>query len=311
MLDAMPQLTAVPTRETRFRGTCDGSTRWTGGVHTLSRVRAAIACLVLLCCSVDGVMSEEGGAGKIVRILELRVPSMSISPVFVNALNAGFNASLWSRNYTLANGFRVERIVKDMEIHGGANAINEAMAQHEGILLVQGPIGAEPLHYSLPALKKHNLVSFAPFSGSSEFRTWNPHLYFVRTDPAAELLALLRYAVDKLRMLRLGFMYLQNMMFGDSEYAHATELLDAIDYKFCGVFTVESSVTGSADDGVFNATWEEFAATRPQAVIVFGLPYKDTVKFIKRMLTDERTAGAYLLCPGVLQENLLGTWREA
>ncbi|KEG05204.1 putative receptor-type adenylate cyclase, partial [Trypanosoma grayi] len=173
-----------------------------------------------------------------------RVPSMSLSPAFLNAINAGFNASLWSRNHTVANGLRVERIVKDMEVHGGVDAINEAMKEDNDILLVQGRIGAESLHRSLPALEEHNLVSFAPITGSTSLRNWNPHLYFLRTDPAAELLALLRYAVNELRVLRLGFMYLQNVSFGDSEYEHATELLDDIDYELCCVFTLESSLTG-------------------------------------------------------------------
>ncbi|KEG06936.1 receptor-type adenylate cyclase [Trypanosoma grayi] len=311
MVDAMPQLAAVPTRETRRWGTCDGSTRWTGGVSTLSVVRAAIACLVLLCYGVDGAMPEEGGEQEVVKILELRVPSLPLPPSLLHAVNAGFNASLWSRNYTVANGLRVKRIVKDMEVHGGVEAINEAMEEHDDILLVQGRIGDEALHHLLPALEEHNLVSFAPLTGSSMVRNWNPHLYFVRADPAAELLALLRYAVNELRMWRLGFMYLQNVSFGDSEYTHATELLDDIDYELCCVFALESSLTGSADDGVFNATWEEFAATRPQAVIVFGAPVKDTAKFVTRMLTDKRTAGAYLLAPSLIQGLILSEWRKA
>ncbi|KEG07896.1 receptor-type adenylate cyclase, partial [Trypanosoma grayi] len=310
-LDAVPKLAAVPTREIRRWGKCDGGTRWTGGVNTLSVVRAAIACVVLLCYGVDGVMSEEGRAQERVKILELRVPSMSLSPALYNAMNAGFNASLWSRNYTLADGFRVERIVKEMEVHGGADAIKEAMKEHKDILLLQGPVGDEPLYHSLAALKEHDLVSFAPLTGSSIVRNWNPHLYFVRTDPAAELLALIHYAVNELRMWRLGFMYLQNVSFGDYEYTRTLDLLNDMDYELCGVFTLKSSLTKSTDDGVFNATWEEFAATRPQAVIVFGAPLKDTAKFVTRMLTDERTAGACLLLPGTLQDGLLETWREA
>ncbi|ORC83534.1 receptor-type adenylate cyclase, partial [Trypanosoma theileri] len=78
-----------------------------------------------------------------------------------------------------------------------------------------------------------------------------------------------------------------------------------------GVFTVKSSISEPADDAVFNATWEAFADTRPQAVIVFGAPINDTAKFIMRMLTDERTAGAYLLGPLAVQDMLLSVWREA
>ncbi|RNF19354.1 receptor-type adenylate cyclase, partial [Trypanosoma conorhini] len=44
---------------------------------------------------------------------------------------------------------------------------------------------------------------------------------------------------------------------------------------------------------------------------VFGWPAADSNKFIKRMLTDGRTADAYMLAPIVLQEALLDYWRAA
>ncbi|RNE95693.1 receptor-type adenylate cyclase, partial [Trypanosoma conorhini] len=44
---------------------------------------------------------------------------------------------------------------------------------------------------------------------------------------------------------------------------------------------------------------------------MLGSPIEDTAQFIKRMLTDRRTAGAYLLAPIVMQPFLLSTWRAA
>ncbi|EKF28280.1 receptor-type adenylate cyclase, putative, partial [Trypanosoma cruzi marinkellei] len=82
-------------------------------------------------------------------------------------------------------------------------------------------------------------------------------------------------------------------------------------YELSGVFSVESSWTGGAEKEVFEAAWEAFADTRPQAVIVFGPRINDTVKFVGRMLTDRRTAGAYLLAPLVLQDLVLRVWRGA
>ncbi|KEG07006.1 receptor-type adenylate cyclase, partial [Trypanosoma grayi] len=185
------------------------------------------------------------------------------------------------------------------------------MEEHKDIIALQGIIIDDIVRLATPALEKYSLVAFAPITGSGAVREWNPNLYFLRADPKGELLALIRYSLSFLRVYRLGFMYLQNVAFGDEEYTHAVKLLAMVGYELCGVFTLESSLTGSADDGVFNATWEEFAATRPQAVIVFGAPVKDTAKFITRMLTDKRTAGAYLLSPGVLQDFVVSTWREA
>ncbi|EKF27244.1 receptor-type adenylate cyclase, putative, partial [Trypanosoma cruzi marinkellei] len=107
-------------------------------------------------------------------------------------------------------------------------------------------------------------------------------------------------------------MYLQGVSFGDREYAHAQRVMLGMGYELSGVFSVESSVTGGgAEKEVFEAAWEAFADTRPQAVIVFGSPIKDTVKFVGRMLTDRRTAGAYLLAPLVLQDLVLRVWRGA
>ncbi|RNE97080.1 receptor-type adenylate cyclase [Trypanosoma rangeli] len=121
-----------------------------------------------------------------------------------------------------------------------------------------------------------------------------------------ELLALLRFAVTRLRVLRLGFMYLQNVSFGDRECKLAQRVMSGMGYKLSGVFTVKSSLTGEADPKEFDAAWERFAVTRPQAVIVFGSPLSDTAKFIVKMLTDDRTASAYLLVPSALQERCCG-----
>ncbi|KAF8300135.1 putative receptor-type adenylate cyclase [Trypanosoma cruzi] len=106
-------------------------------------------------------------------------------------------------------------------------------------------------------------------------------------------------------------MYLQGVSFGDREYAQAQRVMSRMGYELSGVFSVESSVTGVARKEVFDAAWEAFAETRPQAVIVFGSPINDTAEFVRRMLTDRRTAGAYLLAPSVLQDLVLRVWRAA
>ncbi|EKF31954.1 receptor-type adenylate cyclase, putative, partial [Trypanosoma cruzi marinkellei] len=182
----------------------------------------------------------------------------------------------------------------------------------KNVLALVGQQSEEFLRLVLPLLWKYELVSFAPFTGSSFLRGWNPNLYFLRADPAAELLALLRYASTHLHLLRLGFMYLQGVSFGDREYEQAQRVMLGMGYNLSGVFSVESSATGGgAEKEVFEAAWEAFADTRPQAVIVFGPPIQDTAKFITRMLTDNRTAGAYLLAPLMLQDLFLGLWHNA
>ncbi|KEG05636.1 receptor-type adenylate cyclase, partial [Trypanosoma grayi] len=226
-------------------------------------------------------------------------------------LNAGLRASLLSRNYLVSDGVRV-RII-EVEAHASVFAmeVEDAVRVHKNLLTVLSFYGDDQVRYAMPALVKHGLVSFAPFTASSLIRRWSPNLYFVRADPLSELVTLLRYSVNRLRVRRLGFMYLQDVGFGDPEYQLAMKLMTQMSSEPCGVFTLKSSVTGAADDAVFKDVWEKFANTLPQAVIVFGAPVNDTAKFVRNMLTDGRTRQAHLLGPYALQETLLSTWRQA
>ncbi|EKF26361.1 receptor-type adenlyate cyclase, putative, partial [Trypanosoma cruzi marinkellei] len=188
------------------------------------------------------------------------------------AFFSGMNASLWVRNYTFAEGVCVEVVEKE-EVQEDKIAVLEKEMKEENVLALVGKQSHEFIQLVLPLLEKYDLVSFVPFTGSSVLRGWYPNLYLVRAEPAAELLALVRYALVKLRVLQLGFMYLQGVNFGDSEYAEAQRVLSKSNLTFSGVFTVDSSATGSgAKKEVFDAAWEAFADTRPQAVIVFALP---------------------------------------
>ncbi|PWU99315.1 putative receptor-type adenylate cyclase [Trypanosoma cruzi] len=227
------------------------------------------------------------------------------------AFYSGMNASLWARNCTVAEGVRVEVVEKEEVQEGNIAILEEEIRKDKNVLALVGKQSGEFLQLVLPLLKKYDLVSFAPFTGSSLVRGWNPNLYFVRADPAVELLALLRHAWTHLRVHRLGFMYLQGVSFGDREYAQAQRVMLGMGYNLSGVFTVKSSMSRGAKKEVFDAAWKAFAKTQPQAVIVFGPPIQDTVKFIKRMLTDYRTAGAYLLAPLMLQDFFLRAWQGA
>ncbi|RNE97680.1 receptor-type adenylate cyclase, partial [Trypanosoma conorhini] len=217
--------------------------------------------------------------------------------------------ALWSRNFTAADDVHIEVISKVATMETSGAAVDKAVKADKDILLLAGVIGDTAFLHSLPAAKQNSLVSFAPFTGSTLVRGWNPNVYFVRADPATELLALLRYAVAELRVLRLGFMYLQGVSFGDREYEQAQSVMSAMGYALSGVFTVKRAAQGGADNREFDEAWDQFAATRPQAVIVFGSPYPETRKFIEKMLTDRSTAGAYLLAPSAVQDAVLGVWR--
>ncbi|PBJ69664.1 receptor-type adenylate cyclase [Trypanosoma cruzi cruzi] len=246
-----------------------------------------------------------------VKVLTLNVTDLPIPAYITESLHHGFVAALWSRNYVVGDNVRVTLINKSTTMTESGKAIEEALKANPSIFILANAIGDTTLQYYLPVITNRKIVSFAPFTGSTLVRQWNQHLYFVRADPLAELFALIRYALAQLRVRRLGFMYLEGVSFGDEEYDETKKLMTRFGYNLSGVFAVKSSLTHEAENSVFDAAWEAFANTMPQAVIVFGSPIKDTEKFIKRMLTDNRTAGAYLLVPSAVQDITVETWRSA
>ncbi|ORC86661.1 receptor-type adenylate cyclase, partial [Trypanosoma theileri] len=292
----------------------------TGVAHCCGRTYfRPLLCLTALLCLIhllvytphSALCQGTGIKNDTVKLLAFRLIDYPVSANLINGIDAGFNASLFSYNFTTVEGVRVEIILKETAIAKIGATVDDAINEHPEIMAVQGPFGDAPLSYAMSAIKKHNLVAFGPLTISSNVRTWDPNLYFVRPDPGAELLAMVRHAIGSLRVRRLGFMYLQGVAYGDLEYVQLLNVLSKIGYELSSVFTVKSSLTVPAEDALFNATWEAFADTRPQAVLIFGSPLQDTAKFIQRMLTDKRTAGAYLLGPSGVQEMLVRVWRRA
>ncbi|KAH9601048.1 Leucine-binding protein domain [Trypanosoma melophagium] len=245
------------------------------------------------------------------KLLVLRVTDSPVSKDAVNGINAGLNASLWSRNFNVADGIRIEIVTKETTVAAVSDTVDKALTEDPNILALRGPFGDETLIDVLPVLSKHGAVAFSPVTGSTTARVWSPNVYFIRVEPAAELRALLWYAIGHLRVRRLGFMYLQKVSYGEEEYKEAVQIMSGMGYELSGVFTMSGLSDKSPKDPVFEAAWEKFAETRPQAVIVFGVPSALTEEFIMRMLTDRRTAGAYLLGRTDVQELMLRVWRQA
>nr|CAA09919.2 adenylyl cyclase [Trypanosoma cruzi] len=261
--------------------------------------------LLLALFSPQGAISQAAVTDIHVRLWLMRKINQSSLKDTALAFYSGMNASLWARKFIVVEGVRVEVVEKEEVQEDNIAALEEDIRKDENVLALVGMQSQGFLRLVLPLLKKYDLVSFAPFTGSSLLSGWNPNLYLVRAEPAAELLALLRHALANMHVIRVGFMYLQGVSFGDGEYAQAQRMMSERNLTFSGVFSVESSVTGGAKKEVFDAAWEKFADTRPQAVIAFAPPIQDTIKFIGRMLTDRRTAGAYILLPLILQDLVL------
>ncbi|ESL08875.1 receptor-type adenylate cyclase [Trypanosoma rangeli SC58] len=257
----------------------------------------SLLVLLLLMFAPHSAASKSAVSKAHVKVLQMRGSDLTSPKAMVTAFYTGVNASLWAHNSASADDVCVEVVRRDAKMSEFVAVLEDAMQKENGTLALLTQFGDTYLNAVLPVLPRFDLVAFAPFTGSSAVRGWNPNVYFVRADPVAELLALLRHAVIQMRVLRLGFMYLQGSFFGDNEYKQARRVMSEMGYTFCGVFTVSIFSTGEAAPKEFEAAWKRFAATRPQAVIVFGSPIPDTKKFITKMLTDGRTAGAYLLAP--------------
>ncbi|CBH16851.1 expression site-associated gene 4 (ESAG4) protein, putative [Trypanosoma brucei gambiense DAL972] len=268
---------------------------------------APLPVLLLLLLSVMCVKAD----------IEIEVFSLlhhqKIEKRFVEAVNAGFNASMTSRRWKTAPSVHVKVMHPFTPSASPISGFQQAVERNRGkLFVVVGPLGDFGTVSSLiTLLAEQDVVAFAPLTGSSGGRGWNPNLYFTRASPSAELLALIRYALGRLRTIRLGFMYLHNVFFGVEEYDVAQRILRRMGYGFCGVFTLSSSLTGVASTRHFDSAWNTFVESRPQAVIVFAPPVGDTARFIRNLVADSRTRSAYVLVPSMLQFAIENMWREA
>ncbi|CBH13048.1 receptor-type adenylate cyclase GRESAG,(fragment), partial [Trypanosoma brucei gambiense DAL972] len=237
--------------------------------------------------------------------------SGKISAKVYDPITAGFNASI--TNGKSPSGAKVTVIyVPPKNDSDYVQYLNNdtSFVNLSEISVVLGPVGDKNTLDLTEYFKEKKVIGFSPFTGSSKVRSWNPNLYFLTASPAAEMLALLRYAITQLRLHRLGFMYLKDVSYGDDEYKLAVELTTRMDRKLCGVFSLKSQLREESDVSTFTAEWDRFANTRPQGVIVFGSPIPDTKRFLVKSLEDERTKNGYLLIPSTLQYVIDNKWSE-
>ncbi|KAH8607052.1 Periplasmic binding protein Adenylate and Guanylate cyclase catalytic domain [Trypanosoma vivax] len=256
--------------------------------------------LVLLWLGCAAVLADGNCSNTTVEVVSF-MRTMKVMEKNLNAIVAGFNASLFSKHRQRANHVHVDFSTPTFEQLHNTTYIEQVFTKNSSRLLVAlGPLGSVHINRFLPLLTKHNVVAFGPISTGILGHEWDPHLYFLSASPAADLLTLIRYAVGHLRVQRLAFMYLRGFAFGDQEYNLTVSVLAHLNREVSGVFDVASSLSVAAADDVFNAAWAAFAAAHPQAVLFFGYPRADAFKFLAYLLSDKRTAGAYVLAPGSL-----------
>nr|Q99279.1 RecName: Full=Receptor-type adenylate cyclase GRESAG 4.1; AltName: Full=ATP pyrophosphate-lyase; AltName: Full=Adenylyl cyclase [Trypanosoma brucei brucei]CAA36364.1 putative adenyl/guanylyl cyclase [Trypanosoma brucei] len=247
----------------------------------------------------------------------VNVLSMMYNPEYyvekVNAINAGFDASLSAHGWKTGSGATIS-VIRPPSYNTTAEDIFQlGVKQSEGkLLVVFGPLGTDPVVWVRDKLKENDLVAIAPIAYSSEVRGWNPHLYSISVEPNAELLALIRYAVVYLGLPRVGLMYAKGNGFDKESYEFTMRIMEIMGRKPCGVFAVESSGGRDVLEGQLNTKWGQFVATRPQAVLLFSsLEEETTGWFVKKIAQDNRTVDMYLLAPSSFQHFLIKTWSDA
>ncbi|CCD12513.1 unnamed protein product [Trypanosoma congolense IL3000] len=282
-----------------------------GALHRSSRrrvshVSATVLSLLLLLLSLLRVCAED--AVPTVHVVSLMYDTSDDVDV-INAINAGFDASVSARGWKTSSVARISVTRPNSYNTSVGDILQEGIQKSDGKLLIAlGPLGTENVAAALPALKKNNVVGFAAMAHSNEARGWNPNLYFLGVGPVAELLALIRYAVARMGVVRLGMAYMRDGN-GMESYESAVNILSMMGRELCGTFVVAS---GKGDHVSEDAEWEKFIKTRPQAVLLFANVMDDTtVWFINKMVQDDRAAGVYVLAPTRLQGFLYRAWNSA
>ncbi|CBH11531.1 receptor-type adenylate cyclase GRESAG 4,putative [Trypanosoma brucei gambiense DAL972] len=265
--------------------------------------------LPLLLMWMPPVCAENGNVT--VNVLSMMY-SLGFTTPEVNAINAGFDASLSAHSWKTGSGATISVIRPSSPNATIEDIFQLGVKQSEGkLLVVFGPLGTNHVLKNSDELKKHDLVAIAPVAYSSEVRGWNPHLYFISVEPNAELLTLIRYAVVYLRVPRIGMMYEKDNTASMGAYEFTVRVLAMLGRHLCGVFVVKDSENQNISEDDLNTRWRQFVATRPQAILLFSSLGNTAKWFIKKVAQDNRTANAYLLSTSLQQHFLIKMWREA
>ncbi|CAD2221768.1 hypothetical protein AGDE_09695 [Angomonas deanei] len=181
-------------------------------------------------------------------------------------------------------------------------SVQNVLAAHPDLLALIGPysdgrLGA--LMYS-GVLQTNSLVAVSPITGSSAVRVPNDHVYFLRADPLTETLVMIQYITATLNAQRVGYMYLQNLSFGDKEFVTVKQQLASMGRQAPIVYASVDNLATTVDEEKFDS----FAEQRPQAIIVFGIPGPHTAAFIQKCVTDSRTHDATILASAGLTDTV-------
>ncbi|GET87570.1 receptor-type adenylate cyclase b [Leishmania tarentolae] len=297
-----------------------------GGVAGCARERRAYRCSRLL-----------AGALLIVGVLTLVVPTAPTvwatgaqtapeDPVYLlnamysledyntnhaKALWLGIDSALHAAGYTAARGRPIKIIEPDPmdDLSDIVGVVMKALSRYPTLLGVIGPYSDARLYTVMLSRQIENsgLMFLSPFTGSSVVRVWNDNVYFMRAEPRLEIMTMVKHIANTLRVRRTALMYLTSTVSGVNEHEEIVALMRSLSLDPPALYAAPYSTTNT---DVNTAAFDAMADTRPQVVIVWGMPGEQVVKFLQAVLTDPRTSSAYIISCFALQRTVFQVYYD-
>ncbi|KAK7199232.1 receptor-type adenylate cyclase [Novymonas esmeraldas] len=272
-----------------------------------------VVLAVLVVLSAVSPASAQGGGGPAAApplyLLNTIYSVDAFTEEHAGAIWQGIDAALNAIDYTTASGQRIEIVSWSPDVNASdiVAVVKKALLDYPTLLTVIGPYSDMRLADALqdPDLHASGLVFMSPFTGSSAVRRWNDRVYFTRAEPRAELLVLLDFVIYNIRARRVAFMYLEQVHFGDVEYADVVHILDSLAREPPAVYSTPYSYT---DSDLNMTAFNIMADTRPQVIIVWGMPGHQVVRFLQAVLLDPRTSSATIMTCFALQQIVWQTY---
>ncbi|AYU77777.1 receptor-type adenylate cyclase, putative [Leishmania donovani] len=218
------------------------------------------------------------------------------------ALWLGIDSALHAVGYTAARGRPIKIIEPDPkdDLSDIVAVVLKALKDYPTLLGVIGPYSDTRLGavLSSPEIQNSGLMFLGPFTGSSVMRVWNETLYFMRAEPRLEIMAMVKHIANTFRARRTAFMYLTGEQYGSFEHKSLVELMTSLSLDPPAVYSASYSTSTAVNMTAFDA----MADTRPQVIIIWGIPAGQVEELLKVVLTDPRTSSAYIMSSFALQQ---------
>ncbi|AIN97049.2 receptor-type adenylate cyclase [Leishmania panamensis] len=245
-----------------------------------------------------GILSEEP-----VYLLNAMYSMTDYMASYAEALWLGIDAALYNAGYTAAGGRPIRIIDPDPDVNRAdiVAVVTKALKDYPTLLGVIGPYSDTRLAalLSSPVIQSSGLMLLGPFTGSSAVRAWNENVYFMRAEPRAELLAIVKHVANTIRGRRTAFMYLTGVDFGEREYEDIVALMTPLGLEPPALYSAPHSMTDFAVD---MTAFDAMANTYPHVIILWGMPGRQVAEFLRVALTDPRTSSAYIMTCFPLQK---------